>query len=528
MRPDPTAPQAPQGADAPTQSALSDVAEASCVNPRTAPELALWGHDLRAALSEVIGALRLIDAERLPAATKLQFARTAAASEALSLLLERALSLALDCGAVPHSPVLQTERLMANLKLRWTARLRDQGRQFQLLAAPDLPTTLGLDGALFERVMSNLLGNAAKYAPTGRVICRMGLLDDLTLQISVQDDGPGFSPQSLAFLNDYQTLPETPAARGTGLGLVIVREMVQAAGGVLDIRNRAEGGALAMVTLPLMPHQARDLEPINTSALPDLSHLRILLADDSPTHRALHQTLLTQMGAEVVLAKDGVETIGRIERESFDLAIIDIEMPYFNGLDVIRHIRAMAGGVADLPIIALTSHCRAEMAEKVNALGVEVMITKPVQGAPELGSAVLGAHQHSNLLPPRTAVLALADIQINGDQFANLLQMAGPLGAAKILAHIHDDLTHAERALIAAAHTKNWAEVRAQTHVLIALAGTAGAERLSHQVQALNLLAQNAQPDQGTFLTLLPQLLESLRELLNFITMKIKEHGART
>lgn len=495
------------------------------LDPRDAPALGLLGHDLRAGLSEVIGSLRLIAPEGLTSTARQQVNRSLAASEALSLLLEQALTLLSGAPNAPPPPVLQTERLLSNLKLRWTPRLRALGMQFQLLAAPDLPAQLGLDGALFERVLANLLGNTAKYVKQGRVICRIGLLNARMLQVSLQDDGPGFSTASLARIGGGRSAGGSPSQLGSGLGLMIVREMVEAAGGSLDIRNRDSGGALVLVSLPLMPFAQPEATIPPPDTAPDLSHLRILLADDSPTHRSLHQQMLTQMGAEVVLAKDGVETIGRIERESFDLAIIDVEMPYFNGLEVISHIRGLADTVARLPILALTGHSGTLALAQIADVGADGMLTKPVASKALLGQAALRAHQqkrHRIFAPPQQP----QSDSIDTDQFANLLKMAGPQGAAKILTHIHIDLLRTEADLIAAAQGPNWAALRAQTHVLTALAGTAGAEHLSLQAQALNELAHQAHPDRGTFLARLPQLLESLRELLKFIAMKIQEQAA--
>jgi two-component system, OmpR family, aerobic respiration control sensor histidine kinase ArcB len=507
---------------------LSEVSESlglPALDPRDAPALALLGHDLRAGLSEVIGSLRLIPPESLTSASRLQVDRSIAASEALALLLEQALTLLSGRDPAQQSYVLQTDRLLSNLKLRWTPRLRALGLQFQLLAAPDLPAQLGLDGALFERVLANLLGNIAKYVKQGRVICRIGLLHERMLEVSVQDDGPGFSPASLARISTGRSTRDPSTQPGSGLGLMIVREMVEASGGTLDIRNRDGGGALVLVSLPLTPFSLTEVTEPSPEPAPDLSHLRILLADDSSTHRILHQQLLTRLGAEVVLAKDGVETIGRIERESFDLAIIDVEMPYFNGLDVIRHIRGRSDAVAKLPILALTAHSGDEASARITDVGADGMLNKPIASASLLGQAVLRAYEQKRGRSALPHPISLQTEGIDHDQFANLLKMAGPQGAAKILTHIHLDLLRTEADLIAASHGPTWPAVRAQTHVLIALAGTAGADELSQQAQALNQLAHQTRPDRGTFLALLPQLLESLRELVKFIAMKIHEQG---
>ena len=99
--------------------------------------------------------------------------------------------------------------------------------------------------------------------------------------------------------------------------------------------------------------------------------------------------------------------------------------------------------------------------------------------------------------------------------------MAGPKMAAELLDHLQKDLRTAERGLLAAAHGPDWLEVRRQTHVMIALAGTAGATFLYQLAQAINTLAHQPVPDRGTFHTLLPQALEQLDMLIHFIDQKI-------
>ena len=482
-------------------------------------DIALIGHDLRAALSEVIGGLRLIPPESLPPTARLQVARSKAASEALSLLVDQALGQFLGPSSCGQPAILQTDRLFNNLKLRWTPRLRAVGQELYILADPDLPSHLGLDPAMFERVIANLLGNAVKYAGPGRVVCNIGLLSQHMLQVSVQDEGAGFA---LADLTPSARDPVPHGKPGTGLGLVIVRELVEASGGTMVLQNGDTGGAKVIVTLPLGPIDASMLPKPESSPPPDLSHLRILLADDSPTHRILHQKLLTKMGAEVIVVSNGSEAIGRIERESFDLAIVDVEMPNFNGLEVIQHIRGMAGGLSKLPVLALTSHMGQVEKARITAVGADGYLAKPVSTLVQFGVAVLHAQLNREL-----GQKLGAKPQVNPDQFASLLQMAGPEAAVEVLKHIHHDLGCVERDLIAASQEPDWVAVRNQSHVLIALAGTAGADVLSQQAQHLNRLAHEPQPDLASFSTLLQPLLESLHELRHFIAGKVHEYGAK-
>lgn len=502
---------------------FSDSSALPVLDPRDAPAMALLGHDLRAALSEVIGGLRLIDPAPLPPASRQQIARTKAAGEALALLLEQALTLLVgDHYADAASPPLQTERLFASIRLRWQARAREHGLGFQLRPSPDLPALLPLDAALIERILSNLLGNAIKYAGSGQITCAFGLTDDGQLRLSVQDEGPGFAPATLPRLFAGIPRPETASKPGSGLGLHIVHEMVETAGGQITAQNRVGGGAEICVTLPLpdLSPGAQRASPASTA--PDLSHLRVLVADDNQTSRQLLSQMLASMGAEVGTAADGVQAVGRIERESFDLLLIDIEMPGFNGLEVIRHIRAMPGPVAQLPILAVTAYRMRANKAAIEAAGADQILSKPVLCPIALGETAL-AVLHGRQARPAPAPRA----QMQPDRFSHLLAMAGPDLATELLDRLQEDLLRAERGVLAASHGLDWQGVRAQTHVLMALAGTAGALQLQYLAEEMNALAHTNTPDRGTFLTLLPQLLEALDTLIHFVGRQSPDQGAR-
>jgi len=502
---------------------FSDSSALPVLDPRDAPAMALLGHDLRAALSEVIGGLRLIDPAPLPPASRQQIARTKAAGEALALLLEQALTLLVADGyPADAAPPLQTDRLFASIRLRWEQSAHEHGLGFRLLASTDLPALLPLDAALIERILSNLLGNAIKYAGTGLITCTFGLTPEGHLHLCVQDEGPGFAAPTLPRLFAGNPRPEQSHKPGSGLGLHIVHDMVETAGGQISARNRDGGGAEISVTLPL-PEPAPCAPPAHpASTLPDLSQLRVLVADDNQTSRLLLTQMLTQMGAEVVTAADGVQAIGRIERENFDLLLIDIEMPGFNGLEVIRHIRAMPGPVAQLPILAVTAYRMRANKTAIEAAGADQILSKPVLCPITLGETALALVKNRNdKAPPSTLV------QMQPDRFDNLMAMAGPDHAAELLDRLHEDLSRAERGLLAASHGLDWQGVRAQTHVLMALAGTAGASHLQYLAEEMNTLAHTAPPDRGTFLTLLPQLLEALDALIHFVARHSPEQGAK-
>lgn len=487
------------------------------IDPRDAPALSLLGHDLRAALSEVIGGLRLIEPALLPAPAQAQIARTRAAGETLALLLEQALSLLLNEAVTDDHPaaVLQTDRWIETIRLRWTERMKAQGLTFQINQSPDLPKHIGIDAALLERVLSNLLGNAVKYAGSGRVTCSLEAPAGRLLQITITDQGPGFSKETQKALFTRYGLARNASKLGSGMGMMIVHEMVVRAGGTIIARNHAEGGAEVIVRLPLPVIDVDTEEKINPILTANFTAPRILVADCNLTNRTLLCHLLTQMGAEVVMVSDGAQALDRIEREHLDLALIDIEMPEMNGFDVIRNVRMMSGRIGNVPILAVTAHQLRATRTAIEAVGADGIINKPITSPESLRAHVLAAMAHREAMQDNE--VAERPEPVVPLQFARLLKMAGPEIAGEMLTGIQADLRQIERGLLSASHGPLWSQIARQSHNLIAIAGTAGAEKLQDLAKQINAIANDPAPDRSTFLSLLPQALDRLDGLIQFI-----------
>jgi signal transduction histidine kinase len=256
--------------------------------------LALLGHDIRAALSDVIGGLRLIDPERVDPATRLQLERMRAAGELLARLLEEGLAAMLgDAVDVPSGNV-QLPRLLRDVQVRWAARAREKGLDFVLTEEGSLPAVITADRIGLERMLSNLLSNAVKYTDRGSVRLSVGQLPDGALRFEVRDDGPGFSDAALARLFQYAGRPLGAAKPGEGLGLHIAKELANRAGGDLSAENLPGGGATVALVLP--PTCCRSADPPALAPLPgvmpDLSRSRVLVAEDSLTNQIVITAIL--------------------------------------------------------------------------------------------------------------------------------------------------------------------------------------------------------------------------------------------
>ena len=488
-----------------------------------AGKMTLLGHDLRAAVSDVIGGLRLIDQERLNDATRLQLERVRASGEILARLLEDGLAMMLgeDDFAATHPANLQMPRFLYDIEMRWSGRATENGLTFRVSASDDIPAVLTLDRIALERVLSNILSNAIKYTDKGAVTLDVAMAETGALRFTVTDQGPGFSDDALDRLFEFQGRPASAGKPGLGLGMHIAKNMTGRLGGEVIVENLPGGGARVSLVLP--PDTWTIAAPYTAVELPDLSETRVLIADDNPTNQAIIGHMLAKMGAQYEIAQDGIEAIQWLERERFDLALIDIEMPRMTGIEVIRACRAGTGDCSKVPFIAITAYVLRANRDAIYTAGADAILAKPLAGLETFGRAIANVllRQPGADTEPSQAVSERSEI--DRDSFDRLMQIAGPEASRELLDRIFTDLRRTERGLIAGLAKSDPDALRAETHVLIALAGAVGATHLQALAQTLNIAAHRK--DRTSFEMQGSQALAQLDRLIHFVAKERARRG---
>lgn len=217
------------------------------------------------------------------------------------------------------------------------------------------------------------------------------------VEIVVSDTGKGIEAEFLPFVFDRFRQSDGSMTRrhgGLGLGLAIVRQIVELHGGTVAVQSAgSEQGATLTVALPFLPVRGESTQDVarlhpaarNNSAincLPELSDLRVLLVDDEADSRDLLNVVLDGCGARVTTASSAAEALETIKREKFDVLVSDIGMPEEDGFSLISKIRNLpdaAGG--NVPAIALTAYARPEDRIRALRLGFQMHVAKPVESA---------------------------------------------------------------------------------------------------------------------------------------------------
>jgi signal transduction histidine kinase len=247
---------------------------------------------------------------------------------------------------------------------------------------------LRCDPARLQQVVWNLLSNAVKFTPQGGRVEVAVDEPDGQARIRVSDTGIGIPPDFLPYVFDRFRQADSSTTRtygGLGLGLSIVRQLVELHGGTVDVESEGEGlGSVFTVRLPLSP-----ASPVPAPrALPEpgpepgparLSGLRVLLVDDEPDAREVVCSALEELGAEVTSVPSAAEAMAALGRAGADVLVADIGMPGEDGYSLIRKIRELDGDLAGLPAIALTAYAGDNDRRRALEAGFQVHLAKPVE-----------------------------------------------------------------------------------------------------------------------------------------------------
>ncbi|MGV8842803.1 MAG: PAS domain S-box protein [Pseudomonas sp.] len=250
----------------------------------------------------------------------------------------------------------------------------------------DYPAELGEhfkgDSLRIQQVLTNLVGNAVKFTEQGRVRLelRAGLGDEV--HFAVRDSGIGIAADRLQRIFEPFAQADASMSRrfgGTGLGTTIARQMTELMGGRIEVESQLGAGSSFHVWLSLPAGVATSHEP-SASGI-DLPSLRILVADDVPQNIELLSLILDRLGHQVVTAYDGEEALAAFFAGSFDLLLMDVQMPGVDGLEATRQIRRheQVNGLQPTPIIALTASVLEQDRRAAREAGMDGFASKPLE-----------------------------------------------------------------------------------------------------------------------------------------------------
>jgi PAS domain S-box-containing protein len=233
------------------------------------------------------------------------------------------------------------------------------------------------DDRRIRQVLLNLLDNAVKFTPQGRVDAQVSRRDG-EVSFTVRDTGIGIPEHVLPLL--FQRFErggaiEDDAYSGSGLGLHISQELAARMGGTLTAHSEKGLGSTFVLALPLIP--LREVPaPRSSPEVEDTAPLAILVAEDDPVSQIVIRRLLQSLGHTVTVVPSGVEVLPALQTDPYDLVLMDVQMPVLGGLEATRLLREAGHR---LPVVALTAHAQHAHLERCLEVGMDAWLTKPVE-----------------------------------------------------------------------------------------------------------------------------------------------------
>ena len=370
--------------------------EAVMANRAKSQFLANMSHEIRTPMNGVLGMLELALDEPLSdmVADYLQTAKSSA--DALLAIIDDVLDISkIEAGKISIEMIdCSLKQLLADIDTLMRPQAEQKGIEFTISIDTPVPEQIRTDPTRLRQCLLNLLGNAVKFTDTGYVCIRVtgqGEKNGITLRFDVEDTGIGIEPDKQKLIFEAFTQADYSTTRkfgGTGLGLVITKNLVKLLGGTISLTSRpGEGSTFSLTvpagvyieTQPLMTEFNHDeIGETRAKGAPAISVKfagRILVVEDDYVNQKTILAILKKLGLQTDIANDGSQAVRKATEEYFELILMDMHMPNMNGYEATKALRKKG---LTLPIIALTASVMKSEFDRCLDVGCDGYLAKPI------------------------------------------------------------------------------------------------------------------------------------------------------
>ena len=398
--------------------------------------LATMSHEIRTPLNSVVGLVHLMQGTRLDPRQADFLGKIDKSARSLLAIINDILDFSkIEAGGLTvEETELDLEQVLETVAALSSAKSHQKDLEFLVRVAPDVPMLLRGDPLRLSQLLGNYCSNAVKFTERGEVLLAVDVLeqgaDTVKLRFAVSDTGIGLSPAQLARLFEPFQQADSSTTRkygGTGLGLAIARQLAELMGGEAWVESTEGAGSTFYCTAVFGLQPDRVQKTFRPGQ--DLRGLRVLVADDSPTTRRILVEALENFSFTVTAVDSGSAAIVACGHDAatWDLLIIDREMPDMDGVETLRRVRAAAGS-ASAPAILLTMHGSNDLHSAAGELGIRNFLPKPISHSSLFDAimAVFGASgalggSAADMAPPATDRLRGARVLLVEDNETNQL-----------------------------------------------------------------------------------------------------------
>ncbi|TGK41511.1 MHYT domain-containing protein [Leptospira andrefontaineae] len=345
--------------------------------------LANMSHEIRTPMNAILGFTEVLLSDELEKNHRTHLETVKSSAKSLLRLLNDILNTAkLEKGAVELEEMdFSLFKLIAELKSTLGISTRKKNLEFEVIQGPDLPEFYKGDSLRIRQILMNLIGNAVKFTDNGKVSLKV-TREEGKLHFAVQDTGIGIQADRLDKIFEPFTQADISTTRrfgGTGLGTTICKQLTELMGGKIWAESILGKGSTFHVLLPLEEGKHRQENKIQAGI--KLPALKILVVDDVEKNTELVSLLLQNLGHKVESSYNGEDAVKKVTTGSFDLVLMDVQMPGLDGRQATRVIRMheIQENVSRTPILALTASVFEEDKNAAAAAGMDGFVSKPVE-----------------------------------------------------------------------------------------------------------------------------------------------------
>jgi PAS domain S-box-containing protein len=348
--------------------------------------LSNMSHEIRTPMNAIIGFTKVVLKTELSAKQREYLSAIKLSGDALIVLINDILDLAkVDAGKMTFEqvPFKMEESIKAMLHV-FETKIQEKNLELDIQYDKNIPSVLLGDSVRLHQVILNLVSNAVKFTTKGKITVSVNLLnqDDkkATIEFAVSDTGIGIPENKIdtIFENFQQASSGTSRLYGgTGLGLAIVKQLLEPQGGTITVKSKINEGSIFSFILDFLKTNAPaemdtallELDSVNRS-------IKVLVVEDMALNQLLMKTLLDDFGFERDIAANGQIAVEKLQTNTYDIVLMDLQMPIMNGFEATDYIRNILK--LNIPIIALTADVTTVDLAKCKSVGMNDYIAKPV------------------------------------------------------------------------------------------------------------------------------------------------------
>jgi PAS domain S-box-containing protein len=348
--------------------------------------LSNMSHEIRTPMNAIIGFTKVLLKTELTAKQKEYLTAIKMSGDALIVLINDILDLAkVDAGKMIFEQIAFKMATSVSAMLH-VFEIKIQEKNLKLIKKYDnrIPKVVVGDPVRLHQIILNLVSNAVKFTTEGEITISVQLLNEdeekVVIEFTITDTGIGIPENRIEHIFENFQQASSDTARlygGTGLGLAIAKQLVETQGGTITVKSKQGEGSTFSFILPFLKTKAEAESETETLELyQEVKDIKVLVVEDIPLNQLLMKTLLDDFGFEHDIAGTGKTAIEKLKNKSYDIILMDLQMPEMNGFEAARFIRNQMN--SQIPIIALTADVTTADLEKCKAVGMNDYISKPV------------------------------------------------------------------------------------------------------------------------------------------------------